>query len=519
MFSGTLIKRFAILLFVINVCDSSYTNSTRIENGKEDRQYAALSSCLKSMGANLKDLYRRGSGSAYDKLNFQWNSLNGYVKPLAYFLPNNDHDVRTAVLCCRLSDVRVVARSGGHSYIKAGFGDVHSLIVDLAKLNQIVTDPIQMTCEIGAGARLGQIAYTLWKNGKFLIPGGLCPNVGIAGLALGGGYGRMTTLFGLTLDNILEMEMVDAKGRLLLINNRTNSDLFWALRGAGAGNFGIVTKFKFKMHSAPASITHRRYDFHVQDFSRFYSAWQSLFKSEMPRHIYADLTSLDDGLILRMDVFAFNFVNQNETIDSLGKFIDSFKFPDVSPTMSRIMSYAELLLMDGELYSFTPLTHVSQLGNLSLFGPIGWKKTKSIFINKVLNGTEISQLKELLAEYVQHAELIAEPTRSAVTKSISSTDTAYVHREKSYFVIQLSAFAPANKPPNRRADLAMKQFYEKSKTIFHHTESYQNYADPDMVDYLTRYYGINLERLVRVKRWIDPKNVFHHPQSIPLRLN
>lgn len=109
------------------------------------------------------------------------------MTPLVYLVAADVSDIQKAVVCCRLTKVRIVARSGGHSYVKSGFGDSRSLVVDLATLNRISLDSVKETCEVGPGARNGFISYTLWEKG-FLVAQGICPTVGIAGLTLGGGY-------------------------------------------------------------------------------------------------------------------------------------------------------------------------------------------------------------------------------------------------------------------------------------------------------------------------------------------
>lgn len=506
---------FATVLFIFIIQIGSHSlASTLKESAEEDLQFYILRGCLIAAGVNSESIHHRNSGINYDELNWQWNTLNGYVKPLAYLVPTKVSDIQKAVVCCRLSKVRIVARGGGHSYVKNGFGDSRSLIVDLMKLNQISLDPMRMRCEIGAGARLGQIAYVLWKNGNFLIPSGTCATVGISGLTLGGGFGRFGTVFGLASDNVIEMEMVDANGQLLVINNATQSDLFWALRGGGGGNFGIVTKFQFKMYSAPTSIVYVFYEYSFRkDFSSFYRSWQSFITSGIPRHIVPYIVMKGDAI--KIGLSTFNFQHQNETVNSVTGFLKSFSFPNETDFSTKVLSYAELLLLDGQQYASAMLTNISQLENLRKDGAVGWKKVKSFFVDKILNENQIYKLKELLADYLQHTELHVEPGGGAIN-SLSRSDTAFMHRGNNFFQIQLKVFTAQNEPPNLKANRAMKMFYERSKSIFSHHESYQNYLDQDIDDYLQRYYGANLKRLIQIKRQIDPDNVFHHPQSIPV---
>ena len=95
---------------------------------------------------------------------------------------------------------------------------------------------------------MGRIANTLARQG-FIAPFGDSPTVGIGGITLGGGIGPLQRTIGLISDNLLEVEMVDAKGRVIRANKKCNSDLLWASRGGGGGNFGVYTQYKFKVRS------------------------------------------------------------------------------------------------------------------------------------------------------------------------------------------------------------------------------------------------------------------------------
>ncbi|XP_037024131.1 uncharacterized FAD-linked oxidoreductase YvdP-like [Bradysia coprophila] len=511
-------KSGLLYLCVLGLGMSSYTSPNIVENGTIDLQYNLLFGCLVSLGVNWNNIHHRNSGPAYDELNFQWNSLNGHVEPLAYLVATHVSDVQKAVTCCGLIKVRIVARSGGHSYIKNGFGDSRSLIVDLAKMNHISVDPKQMTSEIGAGAKLAQVSFTLWKNGKFLIPGGICPIVGIAGLTLGGGYGRFTTVFGLTSDSVVEMEMVDARGQLLVINNSTNSDLFWALRGGGGGNFGIVTKFKFKIYKAPRSIVYIEHYYSFETaFTQFYSAFQKLMMSGVPRHFSLLIRIIKNKIF--MGLHGYNFHQQNETVNSMTKYLNSFSFPNATSSASKLMSYEEFMVEDASNFSAVMIQTVSQLENMTKYDAVvGWKTMRSMFVDQILNESQISRLNDLLSEYLPYMELAFEPNNAAVN-SILPSDTAFVHRGTNLFVVQLVAFTSPHKQPDVQADRAMGLLFEKSKSVFHHRESYQNYMNRNLTDYLVRYYGSNLNRLVSIKGRYDPGNMFHHPQSIPVNID
>lgn len=161
-------------------------------------------------------------------------------------------DVQDVVACGVAAGLKVSARSGGHSYASFGLGgeDDH-LIVDLTNLNSIEVDPTTHIATVGAGARLGNVATSLYNQGGRAISHGSCPAVGLSGHILHGGYGWVSHNKGLALDWLIGADVVLANGTHVHCSETENADLFWALRGAGS-NFGIVTSYELKTFAAPS---------------------------------------------------------------------------------------------------------------------------------------------------------------------------------------------------------------------------------------------------------------------------
>ena len=166
--------------------------------------------------------------------------------PAAIVVCDNTDDVRNAVRWARQEGMPLRARSGGHSYEAFSVVD-DGLVIDVGGLTEVDVDVARGEAVVGAGVRLLDCYRRLWDHGV-TIPGGTCPGVGIAGLTLGGGIGFLSRQYGLTCDNLLAVELVDADGRVLRASESEHADLFWALRGGGGGNFGIATAFTFRVH-------------------------------------------------------------------------------------------------------------------------------------------------------------------------------------------------------------------------------------------------------------------------------
>lgn len=162
------------------------------------------------------------------------------LQPLAVVQVVSDADVQATLAFAERYGLPVRPRSGGHSYVGASTGN-KVLVVDTAKLNAVHLDASLRTVQVGAGALLGAVHNTLDSHNR-TIPTGTCPTVGVTGLALGGGIGAESRLFGLTLDSIASIRIVTADGQVRQVSAKSHPDLFWALRGGGGGNFGVVTQ-------------------------------------------------------------------------------------------------------------------------------------------------------------------------------------------------------------------------------------------------------------------------------------
>lgn len=153
--------------------------------------------------------------------------------------------VITAVNFVRDHQLLLAVRGGGHN--GGGFGTCDDgLVIDLAGLHDIQVDPAARTVRVEGGCTWGEVDQATHAFG-LATPSGIVSSTGVGGLTLGGGIGHLTRQYGLTIDNLLAVEMVLADGSLVTANAEQNADLFWAVRGGG-GNFGIVTAFHFRLH-------------------------------------------------------------------------------------------------------------------------------------------------------------------------------------------------------------------------------------------------------------------------------
>ena len=215
---------------------------------------------------------RRGA-SGFVQAAHVYNERFDGVLPNLVARPVDAADVRTAVSWGVAHGVPLRARSGGHSY--AGYSTQSGgMVVDLRNLRGITVDTRNRTATIGAGSQLIDVYAALAARGV-TIPAGSCPSVGIAGHAMGGGMGLAGRQFGLTADNLLSAQIVTADGRLRTASANSNPDLYWALRGGGGGNFGVVTSFTFRVHPVPRTVAGFTVSWPWSQAADALAAWQA----------------------------------------------------------------------------------------------------------------------------------------------------------------------------------------------------------------------------------------------------
>src|ERR1019366_1042044 len=163
-----------------------------------------------------------------------------------------DGDVAATIRFARELGVQLSVRSGGAS--PGGYSSNNGgVMLHLGFLDSIEVDQLAMTATVGTGVILQELYERLGPTG-LMVPVGECLNVGIGGITLGGGISIMGRSLGLTLDNLLSATVVTADGTVVSASESEHPELFWGLRGAGAGNFGVVTSMTFRLHPIPASV-------------------------------------------------------------------------------------------------------------------------------------------------------------------------------------------------------------------------------------------------------------------------
>ena len=201
---------------------------------------------IKEFAEALKGELLVKGGSGYDDVRKVWNGRHDR-HPALIVRCADTHDVSKAVDFARGRNLLSAVRGGGHSYFGRSTCD-DGLMIDLSGINGVEVDPQRRRARVGGGALLHDLDIASQAHGLATTTG-VVSHIGVGGLTLSGGFGRLNRKFGMTIDNLLSAEMVTADGKIRRVSAEENADLFWGIRGGG-GNFGVVTTFEFMLHPA-----------------------------------------------------------------------------------------------------------------------------------------------------------------------------------------------------------------------------------------------------------------------------
>lgn len=425
-------------------------------------------------------------------------------------------DVQKCITFLHRFNLPLSLRSGGHSY--AGYSTTTGLVIDVTRMNTVSVNTSAGTASIGAGTRLIDVYAALAQHGV-VIPAGSCPTVGVTGLTLGGGIGVIGRKFGLTSDNLLAAQVVLASGTVLACDTSHNSDLFWALRGGGGGNFGVVTLLTFQTHAVSAlSLFTLNYPW--SRAADVVDAWQR-WAPQAPDELWSNcllLATADKsaGPLVRVNgVYVGASGPLNTLLDQLINRIG------VAPTGRFVYTDDLLTTMMVEAGCYGKTVDQCHLPSQNPQGQLSRAAyaAKSDYFTSLLPRAGIDAMVSAIASR-QSSNLadggIGFDASGGAINRVSASATAFVHRN-ALFSAQYTANWSAGDPASVvAANHTWLTNLWQSVRPYTSGSVYQNYIDPDLPNWQQAYYGSNLPRLQQIKATYDPNNFFRFPQSIPL---
>ncbi|CAG8693540.1 5388_t:CDS:2, partial [Funneliformis caledonium] len=431
----------------------------------------------------------------------------------------NEADVIKAVKCAVNSQNGIIARSGGHSNEKYGLGGRNDTIVlDVTFINDITVyrdHRNRNVAKIGAGNRLGNVYNKLNQEG-FFIPAGSCPSVGIAGHALGGGYGFYGREYGLACDNIISMNMVDAKGNLLENIESSNHyfDLFFALRGAGGGSYGIVTHFLFEIHPIPERVTYMSLEFNAAQVRQLIKAFnEAEVNPRLENKTTLRMKLEKKRSILKLSIIGLYLGNRKRAeaeIDKLLTKTETTHEPKIKPIL---LEYVEQTFFESvenlATSSEPPFPLQSKYEVVSPVHNIFKVKTFLVNQGEGLTRKAIDELVKFLNEVPCDTSATFELWGGKINHRDDTS--SFIHRDVLYCIILTSE---TSKEQSTKCVDKINDFGRYFQSNFTSYYSYQNFIDRDLDDWETRYYGNNFLNLKEIKFRYDPNNLFNFNQSI-----
>ena len=392
-------------------------------------------------------------------------------------------------------------RSGGHS--TAGFSVNNGMVIDVGRLNDVVVDPRARLAFVGAGADIGRINAKLDLYGLH-VPLGSCHDVGIAGYMQGGGYGFTSRQFGMNCDNVVEVLVMLANGKIVVANQQQNRDLFWAIRGGTGGNFGVLLQITYRLNEIgevwgfgikwPID-THKGID---DAAAALVEMQANYMRTGAPNELgYMTFISWQGDLpyLLMRGMFLGSRASGMAAIDTLAK------SPGVSFEDFGIGSY---LKIDRTLIESPPgLPQVPDLAR---------EEKQSGYIDKKLTHNDwINVINAFLRTPNRSSLVCIEPYGGAI-KVVPAGANAFIHRD-----VDMDLFLDVFWMSEGQERTQAIAFLDRFVTVMHayfNGESYQNYPRRTQTDYRREFWGSWFHTLLAVKEKYDRRHFFRYAQDV-----
>lgn len=400
----------------------------------------------------------------------------------------NTEGVREAVLRAKEKGLPISVKSGGHSF--EGFSSNNDgLVIDCSLLNEVTwLDDNRLLA--GPAVKLGALYDEVLPKGR-LLPAGSCAGVGLAGLALGGGYGLFSRKHGLTCDHLERVTLVDGEG--VIRDSAEDPELLWACRGGGNGNFGVVTELEFRTQAAPKTFTAHRYKAYRLDVARAKTLLQEWFSAtaKLPETCFSAFVLNGKTLLVLLTNYGPNSEEQTAMMGRFDELCDK-----TSIGKPRKLAKA--------LQTFYGVQESIYFKNASAGYYSGFEELEGC-LDSVLE--TVTNTPGLIYQVNTLGGNINAPGLEE--------SSAYPHRALPAMA-ELQAYY--DKAGSKQETRLLTAFRSIQGTFADAgiNKHYRNYPDADFPDWETAYYGGNYPRLQEAKLRYDPQDRFRYLQSIRL---
>ncbi|GAA5126206.1 FAD-binding oxidoreductase [Pseudonocardia adelaidensis] len=406
-------------------------------------------------------------------------------------------DVAAALQWGQESGIEIAVRGGGHNVSGAAVID-GGLTIDLGLLTTVVVDPLARRARCGGGATLAQLDAACQEHG-LAVPAGTISHTGVAGLTLGGGFGWLSPMAGLTIDNLISVEVVLVDGRVVRASTHEHPDLFWALRGGG-GNFGVVTEFEFQLHPVGPLV-------HLGMF--FFELDRAEEAIRLGRKFFGDAPRNAGGAVVGLNAPPAPFVPEEAHFaPGVALVVAGFGAADEHARMIAPLREAEPLF---ELV--TPMPYVAMQQMLDEGSPWGVHAyTKGLYLDELADDAVDVVAARLRAKSSPMSQLLLFPMGGAFG-DVPDEATAFGGRRSAKFAVVIDAIVPEPGMFDAERQWA-RSTWEAVRPFAADAGTYVNMMSEFDEDRVRVSYGAKYERLSLIKTVYDPRNVLHANANI-----
>lgn len=428
-------------------------------------------------------------------------NLDHPIIPAAVVYPKSPDEVSNVVICAHDAGIAVQPRSGGHSYCNYGLGgEDGALSVDMKHFKDFDYDSQDQTVTFGPGNHLGDLTDKL-KPLDRVMAYGPSRDIGSGGHMTIGGLGVLGRQLGLGADQVISADVVLGNGTQVTATENTNSDLFWAIRGAGF-SFGIVTSFNMQTAPAPRDVTQFAYNItagKATDLADTFKQWQRLIAQPDLTRLFGCTLTLTEGLLIFSGTY---FGSRPE--------FDQFNLETILPGSHSSLN----IQSDVVTKTFNDIGAFA----LDLFGGV-----PAHFYAKSLKTTPKTLLSDdavdAMFEYIDKTDkgtpiwFVTWDLEGGAISDVEQRSTAYWNRDALYFLQSyvVSLFDDVSEKSKDFVDGLNRVIQEQTGAD---DSAYPGYVDERLPNPQRSYWGDNVPRLEEIKAAVDPDNVFRNPQSI-----
>ena len=425
----------------------------------------------------------------YPQARMNWNPFTNAF-PIVFVFAQQKEDVANAVKWARENNVSIRIRSGRHALAKDFSQTNGGIVIDTSQMRKIKLNKARGIATVQAGIRVGSLVRTLAQEG-ILAPFGDSSSVGIGGISTGGGITAVQRTTGLISDNILSATIVDANGEILRVSETENSDLLWAIRGGGGGNFGIITSYTFKIHPAPFQVGIFQIIWPWNQLDEVIDVWQRWSPS------------VDERLGTILEVFS----KTNGMLRSQGIFLGSKAELEklilpLSDVGSPLKVFIDEVTLPEAIEFWAPNEPVFDTQNTT------WS---SAWVEQIIPTEGIKAIRSFLEKATGSESNFFFLNSGGAMNQVPPEDTAFFWRNTKYY-LEWDASWTEKCETRTNIELVEKTREQLQSYV---TGSYVNVPDLSIKNYGQEYYGDNFARLQRIKSQYDPENIFNFVQSIP----